>query len=87
VQLGMHVPNARAHVSKVPHVRAIMCLQDVQAGRVVNTLQGVWTGIYSAATIRLQCDVSTMDHPPGTVTVPNDSTSRRHTADRVQRGR
>jgi hypothetical protein len=29
VQLGKHVPNARVHVSKMPHVRAIMCLQDV----------------------------------------------------------
>jgi hypothetical protein len=31
VQLGMHVPNARAHVSKEPDVRVIMDLQDVRA--------------------------------------------------------
>jgi hypothetical protein len=27
----MHVPNACTHISKVPHVRAIMRLQDVAA--------------------------------------------------------
>jgi hypothetical protein len=37
VQLGMHVLNARAHVFKVPHIRVIMCLQDVQTDNVVNT--------------------------------------------------
>jgi hypothetical protein len=37
VQLETHVPNTRAHVSKVPHVRAIMCLQDMQVDSVVNT--------------------------------------------------
>jgi hypothetical protein len=37
VQLDTHVPNALAHVSRVPHVRVIMCLQDVQAVSVVNT--------------------------------------------------
>jgi hypothetical protein len=37
VQLDMHVPNAHTHVFKAPHVRAIMLLQDVQAGSVVNT--------------------------------------------------
>jgi hypothetical protein len=36
VQLGTHVPNTRAHVSKAPHVRAIMRLQDVHADNVVN---------------------------------------------------
>jgi hypothetical protein len=37
VQLGTHVPNACAHIFKAPHVRVIMCLQDVQADSVVNT--------------------------------------------------
>jgi hypothetical protein len=32
VQLGMDVPNARAHIFKAPNIRAIMCLQDVQIG-------------------------------------------------------
>jgi hypothetical protein len=50
-------------------------------------LQGVRTDIYSAATVQLQCDASTMDHSPGTATVPSDSTVRRHTADQVQRSR
>jgi hypothetical protein len=36
MQLGTHVPNTRAHVSKVPDVRAIMGLQDMPAGSVVN---------------------------------------------------
>jgi hypothetical protein len=37
VELGTLVPNARVHVSKSPHVRAIMHLQDVRADIVVNT--------------------------------------------------
>jgi hypothetical protein len=37
VQPATHVSNARAHVSKVPHIRAIMRLQDVQTRSVVNT--------------------------------------------------
>jgi hypothetical protein len=37
VQLGTHVPNARAHIFKAPHVRAIMHLQDMQTDSVVNT--------------------------------------------------
>jgi hypothetical protein len=36
MQLGTHVPNAGAHISKAPDIRAIMGLQDVQAGSVVN---------------------------------------------------
>jgi hypothetical protein len=37
VQLGPHVPNACAHISKAPDVRAIMGLQDVWVGSTVNT--------------------------------------------------
>jgi hypothetical protein len=83
VQLGTHVPNARPHISKAPHVRAIMLLQDVQAGSVVNTCKACG----HASTVLLQCDAITMDHSPGTVIVPSDSTAQRHTANRVQRGR
>jgi hypothetical protein len=36
VQLGTYALNARAHVSKVPNVRAIMDLQDMRVGSVVN---------------------------------------------------
>jgi hypothetical protein len=36
VQLASHVPNARTHVSKVLDVKAIMGLQDVRAGSVIN---------------------------------------------------
>jgi hypothetical protein len=36
MQLGMHVPNAHAHVSKGPDVRAIMGLQSVRVGNTVN---------------------------------------------------
>jgi hypothetical protein len=83
VQSGTPVPNARAHVSKVPHVRAIMRLQDMQADSVVSTCKMCG----HAATVWLQCDVSTMDHSPGTATVSSDSTARCHTANRVQRDR
>jgi hypothetical protein len=46
VRLDPHVPNARAHVSKAPDVRAIMGLQDVQLGSIVNVCK---TCGYSAA--------------------------------------
>jgi hypothetical protein len=36
VQLGLHVPNARAQVSKAPDDRVIMGLQDMRAGSTVN---------------------------------------------------
>jgi hypothetical protein len=36
MQLGMLVPNACAHVAKVPDVRAIMGLQDMRTGSIVN---------------------------------------------------
>jgi hypothetical protein len=71
VQLGTLVPNARVHVFKSPHVRAIMCLQDVRSGSVVNT----YKVCEHASTVRLQCDVSTIDHSSGTVAVPSDSTA------------
>jgi hypothetical protein len=37
MQLGTHVPNAHAHVSKAPDIRAIMGLHDVWVGSTVNT--------------------------------------------------
>jgi hypothetical protein len=37
MQLGTHVPNAHAHVSKAPDIRAIMGLHDVRVGSTVNT--------------------------------------------------
>jgi hypothetical protein len=36
VQQGSPIPNACVHISKVPDVMAIMGLQDVRAGTVVN---------------------------------------------------
>jgi hypothetical protein len=83
VQLGMHVPNACAHVSKVPDARAIMSLQDVLASSVVNACKACGhVGI-----VRLQCSASAMDHSSSTAIVPNDSTARRHTADHSSRGK
>jgi hypothetical protein len=56
VQLGTHVSNARAHVSKAPHVGAIMRLQDVQADSIVNTCK-----VYRhASTVCLQYGYSVM---------------------------
>jgi hypothetical protein len=54
VQLGTHVSNARAHVSKAPHIRAITRLQDAQAGSVVNTCKAYG----NASIVRLQYDYS-----------------------------
>jgi hypothetical protein len=36
VRLDPHVPNARAHVSKAPDVKAIMGLQDVRVDNAIN---------------------------------------------------
>jgi hypothetical protein len=36
MQQSSHVPNARMYVFKAPDVRAIMCLQDMRAGCVIN---------------------------------------------------
>jgi hypothetical protein len=83
VQLGTHVLNARVHIFKAPHIRAIMRLQEVQTGSIVNTCKACG----QVSTMWLQCDVGTIDHSPGTATMPSDSTARRHTANRVQRGR
>jgi hypothetical protein len=54
VQLGTHVPNARTHVYKASHVRAIMRLQDMQTDSVVNTCEAC----KHASTIQLQCGYS-----------------------------
>jgi hypothetical protein len=79
VQLGTHVPNARAHVSKSPNIRAIMGLQDVRAGSAANACKAC----RHVATMRLQYSASTMDHSLDTITVTSDLTTRRHTTDRV----
>jgi hypothetical protein len=83
VHLGMHIPNTRTHVSKAPHVRAIIRLQDVRACSVVNT----YIACRQTSIVRLQCDVNTMDHSSGTATVPSDSIAQRNTADRVRHGK
>jgi hypothetical protein len=77
VQLGTYVPNACTHVSKAPDIRAIIGLQDVRVGNIVNACMAC----RQVAIVRLQCSVSTMDHLPGTATLPSDSTARHHTAD------
>jgi hypothetical protein len=46
----MHVPNARAHVFKASYVRAIMRMQDVWVGSVVNTCKSCG----HASTVQLQ---------------------------------
>jgi hypothetical protein len=56
-------------------------------GQCSQYLQGVRIGIYNAATVWVQYDTSTLDHSPGTATVPSDSTARCETTDQVQRGR
>jgi hypothetical protein len=66
VQLGIHVSNARAHISKAPHIRAIMHLQYMRAGSVVNT----YKACRHASTVWLHYNISTMDHLSSTTTVP-----------------
>jgi hypothetical protein len=85
VQVGTHVPNARAHVFKMPNIRAIMGQQNVRAGSAVNDCKTC----RQAGTMRLQCIASTitMGHSTGTVAVPSDSTAWCHPVDRVQRVR
>jgi hypothetical protein len=65
VQLGMHVLNTHAHVSKAPHVKAIIHRQDVQTDSVVNTCKACG----HASTVRLQHDAISVDHSLGTATV------------------
>jgi hypothetical protein len=77
MQLGTHISNIRAHISKVPDIRVIMGLQDVRVGSIVN----VYKACRQAATVRLQCSANIVDHSPDTSTVLNDSTARCHTAD------
>jgi hypothetical protein len=71
------------HVSKASDVRVIIGLQDVESASIVNACK---TCIH-VATVQLQCGASTIDHSSGTATLLSDLTARRHTANRVQRGR
>jgi hypothetical protein len=54
MQLGTHILNTRAHVSKAPHIRAIMRLQYVQSGNVINTYKACG----QTSTVRLQYSYS-----------------------------
>jgi hypothetical protein len=63
VQLGTHVPNVHAHVSKAPDIRAIMGLQDMWAGSIANT----YMACRQTVIMQLQCSASTMDHSPGVI--------------------
>jgi hypothetical protein len=76
VQLDTHVPNERAHVSKVLDARAIMGLQDVRAGSAVNACKACG----HIAIVRLQCQV-TRQHGTTLLTecsVAVDKTMRDH---------
>jgi hypothetical protein len=68
VQLDMHVPNARTHISKTPDVRAIMSLQDVRVGSTDRSCKKC----RHEATVRRQCSASSVDHLCGTATVLGD---------------
>jgi hypothetical protein len=83
MQLDSRVSKACLQVSMVPNIRAIIGLQDMWVGSTVNACKAC----RQAATMRLQCSASTMDHSLGTATVPNELTSRCHTAGRVQHGK
>jgi hypothetical protein len=69
VHLSTHVSNAHVHVSKALNVRAVMALQDVRSGSVVNACKACG----QATTLRHQCSVNAIDHSPSTATVPSDS--------------
>jgi hypothetical protein len=68
VNLGPHVPNARAHVSKTPNVRVIISLQDVRAGSAVNACKTCG----QVAIVWLQCSAGPVNHSPSTAIVPSD---------------
>jgi hypothetical protein len=59
----------RAHFQGTSR-RIIMRLQDVQADSIVNTCKVCG----QTSTVRLQCDIDTMDHSSCTATVQSDST-------------
>jgi hypothetical protein len=77
VQLGTHVPNVRVHVFKASDVRVIIGLQDMWANSVVKAYKACG----QAATVRLQCSASTIDHSPDIAAVLSDSTACHHVAD------
>jgi hypothetical protein len=99
MQLDTHVPNTRVHVSKAPHVRAIMRLQDVQASSVVNTCKAcghastMWlqygysatAALWTTRLAPLQCQV-TRHHDATLLTeysVAGDKTRRAHTVEDI----
>jgi hypothetical protein len=62
VQLDTHVPNAHTHVLKASDGRAIMDLNDVRTDNAINACKACGR----TATVRLQCNVGTMDHSSST---------------------
>jgi hypothetical protein len=58
VQVGSHVLNARAFISKTLDVRAIMSLRDMWAGSKVN----VYKTSRHTATVQLQCIADLVSH-------------------------
>jgi hypothetical protein len=72
VQLGSHVPNARVLVSMAPDVRAIMGVQDMWEGSIIN----VCKTCEHAAIVQLQCNIVPVDHSPDTTIVQSDPTAR-----------
>jgi hypothetical protein len=73
VQLGTHVSNTRAQVSKAPDTACNTCGQAC----AVNACKAC----RQAAIVRLQYNTSNMDHSPSIAIVPSDSTTLRHTTD------
>jgi hypothetical protein len=95
----MHVLNARVHISKAPHIKAIMRLQDVQVGSVVNTCMvcgyasivrvqygySTTPALWTTHLTPLQCQV-TRQHDATLLiecSVAGDKTKRAHTVEDI----
>jgi hypothetical protein len=77
----MRVVGLRQHSTNLQHAHSDLLQYAV--------VQQLWAGnsVRHVATVRLQHSASAMGRLPGTATVTNDVTARRHTNNRVQQDR
>jgi hypothetical protein len=80
--------HAAPYGPRISSIKKSISVMPVQLGtHVPNVHTQVSSAPDRAAIVRLQYNTNAMDHSSSTATVPNDSTARRHTPNRVQRGR
>jgi hypothetical protein len=99
VQLDTHVPNVCTHVFKTSHARAIMRLQDVLLGSVVNTCKAcgdastmqlqygysATPALWTTRLVPLQCQVTRQNDVTllTECSMTSDKTRRAHTVENI----